>query len=294
MHIALSTDDRYSMACGACIASIYENNPDRNVKVHILTSGLSRANIARFKSLSDMYGHTIDIIKVNDDCLAGLKLSGRFPVSIYYRLLLPRLLECDKVLYLDCDIIVNGPLDGIYSHPMSMECAAVVVEDQYSDDVVLKERTGVVGRYFNSGVMLMNLANWRKNQIAEKCIAFIHDNPQICVYPDQDALNHIIGESVSFVEYGYNFQELMFGDKTLLRLESSKFGMIDKWIDAPVVIHYSGYHKPWFTDSPHPRADLFLYYLSHTPWKGIRRRAYFGLIEKSRRQFNKLKSKLFG
>ena len=294
MHIALSTDDRYSMACGACIASIYVNNPDKEVNVHILTSGLSKVNLVRFKALADRHGRTIDIIKVKDDCFAGLKLSSRFPVSIYYRLLLPRLLECDKVLYMDCDIIVNGTLDGIYCTPMSEKCAGVVVEDQYSDDAALRERTGVSGRYFNSGVILINLDYWRKNQVTEKCITFIHDNPHRCVYPDQDALNHIIGESVSFVEYGYNFQELMFGDKSLLRLHHSKFEMVDKWIDAPVVIHYSGYHKPWFTDSPHPKACVFLYYLSQTPWKDIRRRAYYGLIEKLKRKFHKLKSKLFG
>ena len=287
MHIALSTDDRYSMACGVCIASIYENHKSDDVHVHVLTSGLSKANVARFMELAAGYGRHIDIIQVKDEYFSGLKLSTRFPVSIYYRLLLPRVLESDRVLYLDCDIIVNGNLRPLYDHSMPDGCPAVVVEDQWSDDMEVKSRAGVTVRYFNSGVMLMNLDCWRRNQIAQKCVEFIHDNPERCVYPDQDALNHVIGNSVIFAEYGYNFQELMYGDRKHLRLDPSKFEMIDKWIGCPAVIHYSGYHKPWYTDTTHPKADVFLDYLRKSPWKNARLRAYFGIIEKLKRRIRR-------
>lgn len=287
MHIALSTDDRYSMACGICITSIYENHKSDDVHVHVLTTDISKENLDRFAAMASEYGRHIDFIKVKDEYFSGLKLSKRFPVSIYYRLLLPRLLDCDKVLYMDCDIIVNGNLRPLYDQYMSDDCAAVVVEDQCSDDINLKNRAGVTGEYFNSGVILMNLDYWRKNQIAQKCVEFIHDYPERCIYPDQDALNHTIGNSVIFAEYGYNFQELMFFDKKCLNLHPSKYEMIDRWIDNPVIIHYSGYHKPWFTDAIHPKAYIFLDYLSKSPWKDIKLKPYFGFLAQLKRRIKR-------
>lgn len=276
MNIALATDDRYAMACGVCITSVIENNHCEDLHFYILTQGISDDSSSKFETLKKKYGVEIDILNVDTSVLEGLKVSSRFPISIYYRLLLPQILKCDKVLYLDCDIIVKGELKPLWN--LDMEgTPAIVVEDQCSDDIRVLNRVGREGPYFNSGVMLMNLVYWRDQALSKKCVDFLYENPQICRYPDQDAMNCIIGDQVRYAEYGYNFQELMYMKPEKLLLHRSKWENIFKWKSAPVVLHYTGWIKPWYVECNHPERDTFLRFKKLSPWADSQLLRFYGI-----------------
>ena len=293
MQIALATDDRYALACGVCITSILENNRSEDVHIFVLASGLSEVNRRRFSLLEENYGRKIELVDVSDSVFEGLKVSRRFPKSIYYRLMLPELLSCSKVIYLDCDIIVDGDLTPFWETEIT-DFAAVVVEDQWSDDIRIHNRIRRDGKYFNSGVMLFNLDYWRAASLSDNCIAFLHDNPQICKYPDQDAMNCVIGDDVKYTDYRFNFQANMFEKKEALMLHYSKWEEIEKWKVSPVVIHYTGMIKPWYEESTHPMNDRFVKYKSKSPWKAVPQCKYYGIKENCGRLVQNIKNKLFG
>ena len=88
MNIALCTDEKYSFPCGVCITSILENNKGIECNIYILTPGLKTETIDKFKLLERNYLQKIEIIVINEKIFNGLKISNRFPTSIYYRFLL--------------------------------------------------------------------------------------------------------------------------------------------------------------------------------------------------------------
>lgn len=270
MKIILCSDEHYAMPCAACIASIFENNKDEQVEVDILTNGFCEETVVKFNRLASSYSQRIGVITVDDSKFVSLKVSFLFPKSIYYRFLIPSLFpQCDKALYLDCDIIVNGQLTSLWNTSLEGQACACV-EDQTSDDIRHSHRTGVAGSYFNSGMMLINLKYWREHNIAEKCIEFINEHPERCLYPDQDALNHVLANKVIWLPYCYNFQYLMYGDKYGLMLSRDKWSEIDKNKGHEVIVHYSFFIKPWHKDCSHPLRDLFFKYLAFTPWAGFK------------------------
>lgn len=266
MNIALCTDEKYSYPCGVCITSILENNKEEECNFYVLTTGLKPKTCQKFKYIENKYKQKIEIIKIPDQTLNSLKASDRFPSSIYFRFLLPEILDCDKVLYLDCDIIVTANLSGLWNTDIK-EYACAAVEDQASDDITLKNRVGIYEDYFNSGVLLMNLDYWRKNNIASALVDFIYENPSICEFPDQDALNIVLQGKVLFLEYQYNYQEIFYWDKSRLYLHKKKWSKLLPENILPTIIHYSTSSKPWYKGCTHPLKDEFFKYKKASPWK---------------------------
>lgn len=279
MTIALCTDEKYSFPCGVCVTSILENNKEEECNIYIISKELKIKTIEKFKKLQKKYRQKVEIILVSDNAFEGLKISERFPESIYYRFMLPQLLNEDKVIYLDCDIIVTSNLKEFWNTDIN-ERACGVVEDQRGDDITLHNRIDFHDRYFNSGVLLMNLRYWRENMISNKLINFIYNNPSKCIFPDQDALNAIISNQVIFLEYKYNYQEMFLQNRDGLYLHKSKWNNLLPSNVMPAIIHYTGSVKPWYRFCTHPYASIFKDYKAISPWKNTRQVARYKLLEK--------------
>ena len=128
MNISLCTDNNFVKPALVCITSIFENNKGENVSVYILTDGISDEAKGSFSLLAQQYGQRIIIKEIDKSCFNGLTVNERFPVSMYYRFLLPDMLQKEeKVLYLDCDIIVRHSLKPLYDIGLYGKALAAVV-----------------------------------------------------------------------------------------------------------------------------------------------------------------------
>lgn len=268
MNIVLCADENYAMACGICVTSILENNRGNQCHIYILTDGFSEKTVSLFNQMQIQYAQEISIKKIDSTVFEGLKVSDRFRRSIYFRFLIPDIVDRDKVLYLDSDIIVNGDLKNLWDIDLSFYACAVV-EDQCADDIRLHNRIDMYSTYFNSGVLLMNLKYWRDNLIKEKLVDYIFNNPEKCLYPDQDALNVILERKVYFLDYKYNFQELMLDDANNSFLHKDKWDKIKKAFEQPIIIHYTKPIKPWHLEYQGPFKYLFLKYKSLSLWSSF-------------------------
>lgn len=133
-------------------------------------------------------------------------------VGAIYRLFLHEVARCDKLLYLDCDIAVNMDLAELYDIDLGEHYLAAVEEPNltYKDKFHgLRGFAKLPDRYFNSGVLLMNLRKFRE-LCAERNVfldAFV-EHADTRVFNDQDVLNGLlasIDNSVMFIDEKYNY-----------------------------------------------------------------------------------------
>jgi len=153
-------------------------------------------------------------IKPNRNSLKGLFEIAHLKIQTYYRILLPRLLPDDinKVLYLDSDLVVTDNIADLWK-------------------LDLNGRKVAMSQDCNSGVMIMDLSAWRKDDTDSKILQFLRDYPEKCPLADNSAIIKIIStdERICF-DNRWNI------DPANIRDDITKFKGI---------IHFVGGVKPW-------------------------------------------------
>lgn len=177
--------------------------------------------------------------------LEGLYVDPRYTEAASFRLLLPELLpEYDKILYLDCDIIVRQDVGRLYLETeLGENWLGVVFEAPIEQQA---ERFRALGcdpdRYFNSGFLLMNLAQMRKDGVTGRLLDACR--VPYLEFPDQDALNQVCQGHVLPLSPLYDSIRTFFIPKykpDFVRQYSEEL-----WdaVQKEGTIHYTG-GKPW-------------------------------------------------
>jgi lipopolysaccharide biosynthesis glycosyltransferase len=294
MDIVFCIDNNFVQHCGVTITSICENNREENLKFHILTDNLSDKNkrivekiVADYKKQIKIYYLDLSILK---DC--PIRKGDYVSLATYFRILMPSILSMtiDKVLYLDSDIVVRKNLTDLWqiditNHPIG------AVYDMLVDDIRTYNRLcyDPVQRYFNAGVLLINLQYWREHNTTNKLLSFIEINSERLKYHDQDTLNSVIGKETIVLPFQYNMQQAFFGNDPMLRKEY--LNEINRHLNDPTIVHYTYIMKPWFKESTHPFKNDYYKYLVLTPWKKYKPVfKYNGLIYRLRYYYHKIKN----
>lgn len=175
--------------------------------------------------------------------------------------------ECDRIIYLDADLIVTGDLRELWN--ADMEGAAIgAVADVYINSSnneappFWKTWDLPEGRYFNSGVLLIDLKQVRARCDFSRAMAFVAENGDRLPYRDQDALNWVYWNKWQPLPVKWNvqtqhaldwFQQYLPDD---MRLGATR----------PGVVHYTGWEKPWSRKGFHPWWWLYWDAIGRTPY----------------------------
>lgn len=244
-HIACSVDDNYINHCLTMICSLFETNGDIDLHMHVLIETLTDANRERLESLAVRYNRTLTFHKVDTSRLEGVRFRQINPLTkaAYYRILLASIMpDVDKVLYLDVDIVVIRNIRELLDTDLENYPLAAVA-DPYQEGVVKGNRIqlglGARDPYFNSGVMLINLDYWRKNDSEKYLLAFARRDRHV-YFHDQDALNFLFRNNWKELSPRYNKFHRRF------KYPDRYVGAGDKKIykKCPVIIHFSGGYDP--------------------------------------------------
>ena len=158
--------------------------------------------------------------------------------ATFYRLFLSDLYYDDlDFVYLDSDIVcVNDPSQIIKTQFLEIKknnnfigFADELYRHQYEEP--FKRLNMSSNKYFNAGVMLVNLMNWNKNNLTEKSKLYINELQNKAKYWDQDILNSLIDGNYLSLLPELNYRTSYIDQKTEL--------------DSQIFIHYSGKSKPW-------------------------------------------------
>lgn len=262
IHIVCCTDENYAFNFPVIAQSLLEHHTRDEVAFHLLHSTLTRGTIEKIEQYVAEKGVAVSWYLLDDSIFAALPEIGYFTIAMYYRLLIPELLsgDIDKVLYLDMDVIVEGRIDEFWNTNLAGKGAAVVEDGAPKH---LGEYSPV--RYFNSGVMLMNLTYWREQKVKEKAIDFMSHHRDILRFPDQDALNVVLEKDLTFMPAKWNYHLNL--DKRFLRQVLR--GRVAKEL-APVIVHFNQKVKPWMYHCKHPYRRRYWKLLKKTTFKDYR------------------------
>jgi lipopolysaccharide biosynthesis glycosyltransferase len=243
MIIVSAADECFAAHFAAMLHSAWTHHPTADF--HLLDCGIKPETIADLKGFATIRGIRLTVIKIDIAVLRDLPTTKLLSVAAYARLLIPDLFldSVERVLYLDADCIVVGDLTALWQFDMG-NAAIAAVPDQMEHGLDLDEQCDV-----NSGVMLMNLAIWRRERLASVALAFARDHlPSLC---DQPSINVACAGKIAYLPEQWNF---------LL----NKPDRLERWSE-PSIIHCAGPKKPWvYSDVPF--APIYLYHRNQTPF----------------------------
>ena len=177
--------------------------------------------------------------------LEGLYIDPRYTEAASFRLLLPELLpDLDRILYLDCDIIVRQDLARLWRETeLGDNYMGVVYEAAIEGQA---ERFRAIGcdpaRYFNSGFLLMNLAQMRAEKVSERLLEACR--VPYLEFPDQDALNQVCLGRVLPLSPLQNSIRTFFIPKYKPDFVRQYDEALWEQVQREGTIHYTG-GKPW-------------------------------------------------
>lgn len=257
--VFFALDDNYVPFFAVAIKSLITNaSKNYFYNVHLLNDGISEENKLRLKEYQTENSRFIfdDVSGYVDKIKSRLKdvLRDYYTTSIFYRLFIAALYpDYEKAIYLDCDIVVKGDISKLYSIDLGDKIFGAVPDDVIASHPVFRnyaERgVGVkYDRYFNSGVLLMNLNAYRKEKIQEKFVFYLIRYNFAAAAPDQDYLNALCKDKVLYLERGWD-----------------RMSTDENYKGEIYLIHYNNFRKPWFYDDV-PYAKYFWQYAKQTDY----------------------------
>ncbi len=198
------------------------------------------------------------------DASLVLPTRAHYTVDIFTRLWVSDFFgdDVDRVLYLDSDMVIVESLDPLWEMPLRDHTlgAVSIPGSTRCPMFAIPETAG----YFNSGVLLIDLARWRKTNAFDRLMAFIQANHARLIDPDQDALNAVLHHDRMPLDPIWNVITPFYFPYHDLRLTAAEVERVRR---QARILHFNGASKPWSYFCRHPRRDAYWHALRLTPWR---------------------------
>lgn len=258
INVAITFDNNYIQHAIVLITSILENKTDENIHFHVLSENLSSKN----KSiLLDFKNCIIHFYKLDNKIFKNYKESNKYPVSILWKMILPEIIDVERLIYIDCDAVVTSSLRELWATKLDENYIAAV-EDANGEKYVKKFKLNSKTKFFNSGMMLINCNKWKKDKIFSKALKISMKRSGTRWGYDQTILNQLFEGNVKFLDLKWNLQYCPINIwPTYKNLEEYNLA-----IQNPSIIHYVGDFKPWKKGLGifNPKQNVYLKYLQKT------------------------------
>ena len=268
MHVACAADANYAPHCAAMLVSLLARHAGASICVHYLhPADLAAPVRAGIERVVTERGARIRCHAFGDAEVAGLpSWPGLRPVMWYRVLLAERLPELDRVLYIDADAIVLDDLRPLWDVALGGAWLAAVTNVTPKAFAGHARALGLPDddAYFNSGVMLLNLARMRAEAAARRLVEL--GRAQALRFWDQDALNMLFHDGRIALDPRWNCTNGVF----LVPEARARFGAaaVEAAHRRPAIVHFEGPGpgKPWHYLSKHPYQAHYLRCRQQTPW----------------------------
>lgn len=263
--IALLTtlNQNYLPQLRVLLTSIYLNNPGESIQLYLIHRTIPAEDLDTLGQQCALLGDTLHPVLVDDSLFANAPTTRQYPQEMYYRLLAPQLLprELDRILYLDPDTLVINPLRPLWELDLRGNLFAAAAHTGKTEiaNNVNRIRLGTENKYYNSGVLLIDLAAGRKEIVPEEIFRYAEAHPKELLLPDQDILNILYGpRTLELDDYIWNYDARKYSSYIF---RSSGQADVD-WVMAhTAVLHFCGKAKPWKPLYRHRFGLLYKHYI---------------------------------
>jgi lipopolysaccharide biosynthesis glycosyltransferase len=277
INIACSSDDNFAQHLCVVLFSLLKNlSSEREVLINILDGGISEENKEKITSSLEFFKSKISEIRfilMEKAEFAEFRESKTITRPAYFRINLPSILfNSEKVIYLDCDLVIEGDISELYDMSLSdafilaVRDSSVEMEKEYENVLNIPNIKG----YFNSGVLLINLEKFRQENISNEIIKSLKKLDRLSREFDQCALNAVLYNRWHALSPQWNQLAGMSMNSSHKQTTYTK----DEFFLAkndPKIIHFqSRFSKPWLYESISPDKDRYLHYLKQTKFSDFK------------------------
>ena len=274
-HVICSTDDNFAQHCGVMIYSLLLSNKKENhIVIHILENSLSQNNKEKLYSIGSFFNQTVCFHHIDSGYMKDLELPPNSLLSLatYFRLFISHIISdpnIKTILYLDCDMIIIKDISEIFDMDLSMYPVAAVrdINNPRNEKHLKALNFSYDDKYFNAGMLLINLNIWRKRNIYKE---FLSEAQRIdySLFQDQDILNSVFrNQWLELPPLWNRFNVVKYEDVFF----KNKADELD-YIYNPRIIHYaSPAARPWMDMHFVPWGKKYEEILKKTPWCGARK-----------------------
>ena len=236
--IFYAADDNYAPYLAVSVASLLENScGDNFYDIHILTSPMSEENKSKIAALEGVNSKiTFEDMGERIKSIADkVSIRDYYSISTYFRIFIAEMFpEYDKAIYIDADTVVIDDIEKLYSTDIGDCLVGGMPENVMLMDVFSRYSSIVLGipntEYFNAGIILMNLNEFRKTKMEKRFIELL-SRRKFPVAQDQDYLNLLCHGRVHYFPVEWNLDPVdIYKDK------------------KPHIIHYKMHRRPWYYD----------------------------------------------
>lgn len=278
MNVVLIADSQYAMQTAVLIQSLLEHHDSKLFSkgngtcgmcgggIYLITNYLSECDKTKLNQISSRHSIDLSIIVIDERMLDPYDGIGYWSKYTFMKILIPQFLpkSIDRCLYLDVDMLVLGNLSTLYDMNLQGKAVAGVEDYPYADKHKKRCHLPLDTHYINSGVMLMDLKQWRAAS-KENCFDdFVEKKKHYMSINDQDVINSVFKKRILPISPCYNVTNLFFGIRNPLMGNFKK-----EWKEGrkkPIIMHFTCERKPWLTEICHPYKKQWIEMLRKTPY----------------------------
>lgn len=244
--IVLSADYSYAEHVLTTIKSVCYYH--QNIRFYLLNKDFPEEWFDILNQHLSVLDCQIHDVKIHHEFLQHYPTFSHITEATFYRYFIPTLIPDDKVLYLDCDLVVNGGLDALF-HEDLQDYFVAAVRDPIAKYHQMDE--------FNAGVMLINNRLWKETDMTGKCLALTRALGSQLQNGDQEVLNVLLKDKYLELNRGYNYQ---VGMDYILSVANQAHLIEDLGGVVPYIVHYSTRAKPWLPQTLTRFRHLYWFY----------------------------------
>lgn len=268
--VACVCDSAYAPHAAVLLQTLAASRGYEHIEVHLLGGeDLDEATAAKLARYAGDLGLGFRRHRVPE--ADGFPQVGSYAQAVWSRLYLPQLLpQLDRILYLDVDIVVLQSLEPLLATDLGDAWMGVVAHTGAGVAAQLGHLPELARHpYFNSGVLLMDLARLREIDLLGRARACAQAQAARLAWPDQDVLNLVCAGHVRYLHPRWNaLADLWLEPPPRHPVAGYTPEQLDYARASPAVLHFDGSVdvKPWHYRSLHPHRELYRLARGQTPW----------------------------
>lgn len=268
MTIVSSCNDGFAPHVSALFVSILENGSKHasQYNFYVIDDEISMANKKLMRETLQDFDSSVHFLTIDKKYFENVVESDRIPQTAYFRIAIPQLFRgkgVERLLYLDCDMIALTDVSKLWQLDLKGNILAAVEDAGFHHRLEKMKIKTESYRYFNSGFMLIDVNKWLEQDVTNRVLKFIQENPEKLRFHDQDALNAILHDQWLPIHPKWNAQSYIMQKEVKNPRPEGERAYVETR-KQPKIIHYSGHIKPWSKEFTSPTKKYYEKYAELT------------------------------